>query len=83
MGCHGATAFSKGSFTPGYDDVLILAGFACITERGFYLCPMTGRLRVAGTVELGGLKAPPSPHRPARVEALIAFLRGVLTRSQN
>ena len=31
--------------------------------RGFYFCPMAGRLRVAGTVELGGLKAPPSPHR--------------------
>lgn len=36
---------------------------ACPTSRGFYLCPMTGRLRVAGTVELGGLTAPPSPHR--------------------
>lgn len=36
---------------------------ACPTARGFYLCPMTGRLRVAGTVELGGLTAPPSPHR--------------------
>ncbi|ATX67875.1 NAD(P)/FAD-dependent oxidoreductase [Roseinatronobacter bogoriensis] len=32
-------------------------------SRGFYFCPMAGRLRVAGTVELGGLKAPPSPHR--------------------
>lgn len=36
---------------------------ACPTSRGFYLCPMTGRLRVAGTVELGGLTAPPSAHR--------------------
>jgi D-amino-acid dehydrogenase len=35
----------------------------CPTSRGFYLCPMKGRLRVAGTVELGGLTAPPSPHR--------------------
>ena len=35
----------------------------CPTARGFYLCPMAGRLRVAGTVELGGLTAPPSPHR--------------------
>lgn len=35
----------------------------CPTARGFYLCPMTGRLRVAGTVELGGLTAPPSAHR--------------------
>ena len=40
----------------------------CPTSRGFYLCPMAGRLRVAGTVELGGLIAPPSPHRLARLE---------------
>lgn len=40
----------------------------CPTARGFYLCPMEGRLRVAGTVELGGLTAPPSPHRLARLE---------------
>lgn len=40
---------------------------ACPTARGFYLCPMDGRLRVAGTVELGGLTAPPSPHRIARL----------------
>lgn len=40
---------------------------ACPTTRGFYLCPMAGRLRVAGTVELGGLTAPPSPHRVQRL----------------
>lgn len=40
---------------------------ACPTTRGFYLCPMAGRLRAAGTVELGGLTAPPSPHRIARL----------------
>lgn len=40
---------------------------ACPTKAGFYLCPMAGRLRVAGTVELGGLTAPPSPHRIARL----------------
>lgn len=39
----------------------------CATAPGFYLCPMAGRLRVAGTVELGGLAAPPSPHRTARL----------------
>ncbi len=39
----------------------------CVTECGFYLCPMAGRLRVAGTVELGGLSAPPSPHRIAKL----------------
>jgi len=40
---------------------------ACPTARGFYLCPMTGRLRVAGTVEMGGLTAPPSSHRVAKL----------------
>lgn len=35
----------------------------CPTALGFYLVPMTGRLRVAGTVELGGLAAPPNPRR--------------------
>lgn len=46
----------------------------CPTSRGFYLCPMAGRLRVAGTVELGGLTAPPSPHRIAKlVEGAQAF----------
>lgn len=40
---------------------------ACPTSRGFYLCPMQGRLRAAGTVELGGLTAPPSPHRLQRL----------------
>ncbi|MDD7970434.1 NAD(P)/FAD-dependent oxidoreductase [Roseinatronobacter alkalisoli] len=32
-------------------------------SRGFYFCPMAGRLRVAGTVELGGLNAPAAPNR--------------------
>lgn len=40
---------------------------ACPTARGFYLCPMQGRLRAAGTVELGGLRAPPSQHRLDRL----------------
>jgi D-hydroxyproline dehydrogenase len=41
---------------------------ACPTSRGFYLCPMEGRLRVAGTVELGGVEAPASRHRLDRLE---------------
>ncbi|MCF8511232.1 MAG: FAD-binding oxidoreductase [Rhodobacteraceae bacterium] len=45
----------------------LLSRPACPTSRGFYLCPMSGRLRVAGTVELGGLTAPPSPHRIAKL----------------
>jgi D-amino-acid dehydrogenase len=51
---------------------------ACPTARGFYLCPMSGRLRVAGTVELGGLNLPPSPHRIARlVKGAQAFFPGL------
>jgi D-amino-acid dehydrogenase len=45
----------------------LLSRPVCPTSRGFYLCPMTGRLRVAGTVELGGLTAPPSAHRIQRL----------------
>lgn len=47
---------------------------SCPTARGFYFCPMAGRLRVAGTVELGGLTLPPSPLRIAKlVEGARAF----------
>jgi D-amino-acid dehydrogenase len=48
-------------------DRALLSRPACPTSRGFYLCPMSGRLRAAGTVELGGLTAPASPHRIARL----------------
>ena len=37
-------------------------------DLGFYITPMQGRLRVAGTVELGGLSAPPNPDRIAALE---------------
>ncbi len=47
---------------------------ACPTAAGFYLCPMEGRLRVAGTVELGGLEAGPSLHR---LDRLLEGARGV------
>ncbi len=52
----------------------LLSRPSCPTARGFYFCPMAGRLRVAGTVELGGLTLPPSPHRVARlIEGARAF----------
>jgi glycine/D-amino acid oxidase-like deaminating enzyme len=35
----------------------------CLVELGIYLTPMVGRLRVAGTVELGGLRAPANRRR--------------------
>jgi D-amino-acid dehydrogenase len=37
-------------------------------DLGFYITPMAGRLRVAGTVELGGLTAPLNPRRTALLE---------------
>jgi glycine/D-amino acid oxidase-like deaminating enzyme len=37
-------------------------------DLGFYITPMEGRLRVAGTVELGGLSAPLNPNRIAVLE---------------
>jgi D-hydroxyproline dehydrogenase len=52
----------------------LLSRPTCPTARGFYFCPMAGRLRVAGTVELGGLRLPPSPHRVQRlIEGARAF----------
>ena len=37
-------------------------------DLGFYITPREGRLRVAGTVELGGLSAPLNPNRIAVLE---------------
>lgn len=54
--------------------VPLLGRPVCPTARGFYLCPMEGRLRVAGTVELGGLSAPPSRHR---IDRLIEGARAI------
>jgi glycine/D-amino acid oxidase-like deaminating enzyme len=48
-------------------EVPLLTRPACPSSRGFYMVPMEGRLRVAGTVELGGLTAPPSQHRIDRL----------------
>jgi D-amino-acid dehydrogenase len=53
-------------------EVPLLNRPACPSARGFYMVPMEGRLRVAGTVELGGLTAPPSPHR---IERLVEGVR--------
>ncbi|WP_284316315.1 NAD(P)/FAD-dependent oxidoreductase, partial [Labrys miyagiensis] len=45
------------------------------TARGFYLCPMNGRLRVAGLVEFGGLAAPATP---SLVHNMVAYTRQIL-----
>lgn len=41
----------------------------CSAEKGFYMSPMTGRLRVVGTVELGGLSTTISQHRVDYLES--------------
>lgn len=53
----------------------LLSRPVCWHERGFYATPMSGGLRIAGTVELGGLAAPP---RPARFDALERGARTLL-----
>ena len=40
----------------------------CPMDKEFYMTPMQERLRVAGTVELGGTKAGPNPERFALLE---------------
>ncbi|MER8752957.1 FAD-binding oxidoreductase [Mesorhizobium sp. M1050] len=49
-------------------DAPLLNRPVCPVELGFYMTPMAGRLRVAGTVELGGLAAPPNPRRLALLD---------------
>ena len=51
-----------------FDGVEAVTRPFCPVSRGFYFTPMAGRLRAAGTVELGGIGAPPSPHRWDRLE---------------
>ncbi len=43
------------------------------TSRGFYMTPMQGRLRVAGTVELGGLNPKASRHRLDKLQQGISY----------
>lgn len=43
-------------------------------DRGFYMTPMADGLRCAGTVELGGLDAPPDPKRADVIERQVRRL---------
>jgi glycine/D-amino acid oxidase-like deaminating enzyme len=67
-----------------YDtDEAILQRPACGNAQGFYMCPMTGRLRIAGTVELGGLNPTPSQHRLDNLQRGVArYLPGLGTPSR-
>ncbi len=49
---------------------------------GVYLTPMTGRLRAAGTVELGGLHRPPDPGRFALLDRAARSLLPDLPRPE-
>ncbi|PZV36961.1 NAD(P)/FAD-dependent oxidoreductase [Mesorhizobium kowhaii] len=49
-------------------EALLLTRPVCPVDLGFYMTPMAGRLRIAGTVELGGLAAPPNPRRLALLD---------------
>ncbi|WQC00537.1 FAD-dependent oxidoreductase [Mesorhizobium huakuii] len=46
----------------------VLTRPVCPVDLGFYMTPMAGRLRVAGTVELGRLASAPNPRRLALLD---------------
>ncbi len=50
------------------DDGALLNRPTCYPESGFYMTPLTEGLRAAGTVELGGLGAPPRKVRSDIIE---------------
>lgn len=49
-------------------DAPLLTRPVCPVDLGFYMTPMAGRLRVAGTVELGRQASPPNPRRLALLD---------------
>ncbi|MCA2012823.1 FAD-binding oxidoreductase [Cereibacter sphaeroides] len=51
-----------------FDGIEPLTRPTCPVAKGFYFTPMKGRLRAAGTVELGRIGAAPSPHRWEKLE---------------
>jgi D-amino-acid dehydrogenase len=46
-------------------------------ESAFYMTPMAGRLRVAGTVELGSINDPANPKRFEYLERLVRRVMGL------
>lgn len=55
-------------------DTPLLQRPCCIAEHGFYMTPMAGRLRVAGTVELGRASDPANPARYRYLERVMSKL---------
>lgn len=58
-----APLISERGYHLEYEATLSINRPVCSIAHGFYVSPMTGRIRAAGTVELGGVTAPPSNHR--------------------
>ncbi|MCU1761012.1 FAD-dependent oxidoreductase [Pseudomonas sp. 14P_8.1_Bac3] len=51
----------------------------CPVESAFYMTPMAGRLRVAGTVELGSINDPANPQRFDYLERHVRRVMGLTT----
>ena len=58
-----APLISERGYHLEYEATLSINRPVCSIAHGFYVSPMTGRIRAAGTVELGGVSAPPSNYR--------------------
>ena len=68
------------TFAPGSESALARA--VCDPGAGWIATPMAGGLRVAGKVELGGVRAPPSPAHWAAIERETqAVIQGVGVRA--
>lgn len=52
----------------------VLSRPVCYPEHGFYMVPVMGGLRAAGTVELGGTQRPPNMARAARIASVAKSL---------
>lgn len=62
------------------EDGGLLTTPTCYPEHGFYMTPTGEGMRVAGTVELGGLDKPPRPNRTATIERVARTLLPALGR---
>lgn len=58
-------------------DQPMLSRPCCPVESAFYMTPMEGRLRVAGTVELGSIKDPANPKRFDYLERHVRRVMGI------
>ena len=67
----GAPLISERGYHLEYEATIPINRPVCSIGHGFYVSPMTGRIRAAGTVELGGVSAPPSNHRWEAIDRMM------------